>query len=221
MSTLIITLGPPGCGKSSAALGWFAADPIRRREISKDGLRVELGVGGNNDENPADVEQAVAKTQHARVSGWLADGHDVVVHDTCQHQATMDDWVRLAAQLGVRLVVWDYRGVPVDACIARDAARGAAGGRLVGGAAVGRVAGRCAAVAVPAGAALSGPVRADEQGRDRVRSASVELIRQQVRHPVQYHPIHLNAPPSLGHRMAGDLDNRCAPQQRQRFDLAG
>lgn len=114
------------------------------------------------------MEQEVAGEQYKRVSDWLVDGHDVVVHDTCQHQATMDGWARLAAQLGVQLVVWDFRGVPVDACVARDAARGAAGGRLVGEAAIGRVAGRCAGVVVPAGAALSGPVRVDEQADDRV-----------------------------------------------------
>lgn len=149
MSTLIVTLGPPGCGKSTHALDWFAADQFRRRETSKDGLRTEFGYGGDNETNSPDVEHEVAGEQYARVSDWLASGFDVVVHDTCQHQAAMDGWAGLAAQHGVQLVVWDYRRVPLGVCVARDAARGARGGRLVGEAAIQRVAGRCVRVVVP------------------------------------------------------------------------
>ncbi|GGM89873.1 hypothetical protein GCM10007977_109930 [Dactylosporangium sucinum] len=103
------------------------------------------------DTNPADVEQMVTLAQHAAVAAWLHAGLDVVVDDTCQAQSTMDAWVELAVATGADLHVWDFRDVPLEVCIARDAQRGQAGGRLVGESAIRRVAERCAAVKVPKG----------------------------------------------------------------------
>lgn len=147
---LIITIGAPGCGKTTAVDRWRAEDPAGRVRLSRDGLRTAIGVGGDHDTNPGAVEDLITVGQHAAVAAWLELGVDVAVDDTCQSQATLDSWLALAADAGGDVVVWDYRGVSVDVCVVRDAARGAAGGRLVGEAAVRRVAQRCAAVQVPA-----------------------------------------------------------------------
>lgn len=148
---LIVTLGPPGCGKTTDVDRWMRAATNRVR-ISRDGLRVAVGYGGDHESNPRWMEDAITLAQHAAVRAWLRGRLDVAVDDTCQSQATMDAWVRIARRCGARLVVWDYRQVPLATCVERDRERGERGGRLVGEAAIGRVAARCAGVAVPAGA---------------------------------------------------------------------
>jgi predicted ABC-type ATPase len=151
MSTLIVTLGPPGCGKTYDVDAWMRVEPGRVR-ISRDGLRVAVGFGGNHDDNPRWMEDAITMAQRAAVREWLLDGLDVAIDDTCQSQPTMDNWMLIAKRCRARLVVWDYRAVPLTLCITRDRERGARGGRLVGEDAVRLVAERCAAVTIPAGA---------------------------------------------------------------------
>lgn len=151
---LVVTVGPPGCGKTHAIrqhLAARAAGSVLEVEVSRDGIRTELGYGGNADSNSAAVEAAVTRKQHARIREALAAGGSVIAGDTCQMQATMDGWVALAEEFGAQLEVWDFRGIPLDRCIAQDAARGAAGGRLVGEEAIRRVAARCARVVIPDG----------------------------------------------------------------------
>lgn len=147
---LIVTLGPPGCGKTTDVDRWMRTATNRMR-ISRDGLRIAVGYGGNHDSNPRWMEDAITHAQHAAVRAWLRDRLDVAVDDTCQSQATMDQWAFIARSHGARLVVWDYRAVPLSLCVERDRVRGARGGRLVGEAAIGRVAARCAKVVVPSG----------------------------------------------------------------------
>lgn len=157
---LIVTLGPPGCGKSTLVDRWRAVDPARRARLARDGLRVALGAGGDRDANPREVEQAVTVGQHAAIVAWLRAGLAVAADDTSQGGLAV--WLRVARRGGARLVVWDLRGVPVEECIRRDAARGAAGGRLVGEAAIRRVADRCARVVIPAGVEVVVPAEALE-----------------------------------------------------------
>lgn len=147
--TLHVTIGPPGCGKSALADRYRAADPTRRARLSRDGLREAIGCGGDRDSNPPKVEHIITLAQDAAVTAWLRAGLDAVVDETCQLQSVMDGWAALAEAAGAGLVVWDFRGVPLDLCIARDAERGRSGGRLVGEAAIRLVAERCAVVRVP------------------------------------------------------------------------
>lgn len=140
---LIVTIGPPGSRKTSITAG------LGRRR-GRDLYREQLGIGGNADVNGADVEDRITAAQLRDVTADLEAGRDVVVDDTTQHQEHLDRWVTLAERLSVRLVVVDFRGVPLPRCIADDLARRAAGGRYVGEAAIRRVAERCAAVVIPA-----------------------------------------------------------------------
>lgn len=152
MPKLIVTLGPPGSAKSTMVGQWRAADPNNRARLSRDGLRDVIGIGGNRDTtNTPYQERMVTLAQESSVEAWLAWGINVAVDDTCQDQETMNTWVSVAKVTGARLVVWDFRAVPPDLCVARDKTRGAAGGRFVGEDAIREVAARCAAVAVPAG----------------------------------------------------------------------
>lgn len=148
MPTLIITLGPPGCGKTTAVDRWLAEDPTHRTRLARDGLRVAIGYGGSCGSNSPAVEGTVTIGQHAAIAAWLRAGLDVAVDDTCQLPHTLGDWERIARDAGAGLVVWDFRRVPLEVCTARDAARGAVGGRLVGVTAIKEVAARCAEVKI-------------------------------------------------------------------------
>jgi hypothetical protein len=147
--TLLVTLGPPGSGKSTVVDRWRAKDPTRRARLARDGVRAALGAGGDREVNPPEVEEIVTIGQHAAVVAWLRAGLAVAADDTAL--GGLEVWQRVAWRGGGRLVVVDCRATPVEECIRRDAARGAAGGRLVGERAIRRVAARCAAVVVPAG----------------------------------------------------------------------
>jgi predicted kinase len=151
MPNLIITIGLPGSGKTTLVDAWVRQAPAGRARLARDGLRAALGHGDGFADNPPEVEAIITIAQHAAIRAWLAAGLDVAVDDTCQTQGVMDGWVALAAECGADLVVWDMRDVPVDVCVVRDAARGVAGGRMVGLGAICEIAARCAAVVIPTG----------------------------------------------------------------------
>jgi predicted kinase len=79
-----------------------------------------------------DHEGAVTKAQRATRAVLLAEGWAVVCDDTNLHDDRRTELARIAAQAGEQVEIWDLTGVPVELCIARDRARAAAGGRLVG-----------------------------------------------------------------------------------------
>lgn len=83
MPDLIITIGAPGCGKTTAVDRWMREQPGRAR-LSRDGLRVAIGFGGDHDSNPRWMEDAITAAQHAAVRALLEDGLNVAVDDTCQ-----------------------------------------------------------------------------------------------------------------------------------------
>jgi len=77
-------------------------------------------------------EETVTVAQHAAVRAALMSGKSVVVDDTnlrAKHARALLD---IAADTGSAWSVHDLTGVPVEECIARDAARGAGGQRAVG-----------------------------------------------------------------------------------------
>lgn len=129
MPILRITRGLPGSGKTTRARAWVAASPMTRVRVNRDDLRVML----HGDRLGRQwQEDQVTVAQQAMVSALLTAGLDVIADDTSLHPATMRAWQRLADRCGARVEIDDLTGVPVEVCIARDAARGAAGGRKVG-----------------------------------------------------------------------------------------
>ncbi len=146
MSTLHITRGLPGSGKTTYAREWVAADPTRRARVNRDDIRTmlhgdRLGTRWQEDQ--------VTVVQDAAVEALLRAEMDVICDDTNLGKADMIRWQRLATNAGATLAVIDLRHVPQDVCIARDAARGAAGGRLVGAEVIRAMAARSGRVLIP------------------------------------------------------------------------
>jgi hypothetical protein len=109
--TLAVTRGLPGCGKTTAALEWLAADQQHRARVNRDDLRGMVGCGPIG---TPEQEAAITAMQTASVEALLHHGWDVVVDDTCLHAATLRQWEDLAGQLSARLEVGAAGGDPGD-----------------------------------------------------------------------------------------------------------
>lgn len=115
MSRLIITRGLPGSGKTT----WAKALGIPA--VSRDELRLMiLGVPWTGRQED---EQAVTAVEDAAVDALLSEGFDVVVHNMHLADEYVKQWRTTATWHDVELEVKDFRDVPLDVCIARDAAR--------------------------------------------------------------------------------------------------
>jgi predicted kinase len=122
---LVVTCGLPGSGKTAWARAWVATDPVGRARVNRDVLF--RGWTGNHAQ-----EDAVTVAQRAAVAALLQAGRSVVCDDTNLLNEYVDRSRCFAASAGAAVGVHGLTGVPVETCIARDAARAARGGRHVG-----------------------------------------------------------------------------------------
>jgi predicted kinase len=120
MPTLIITRGLPASGKTTRAREWVDTDPAGRARVNRDDLRRMLQ---GRRLGTAVQEAQVSAAQHAAVAALLVAGVNVVADDTNLPDSVVAAWAELAARCGAVLAVWDLRNVPVEVCVARDAAR--------------------------------------------------------------------------------------------------
>lgn len=118
--TLIVTRGLPGSGKSVAAIAWVGGDPDWRVRINRDDLR-DMGHGSRL--GTGAQEAIVSGLQESGARTALRHGTSVIVDDTNLPNAVVNKWARIAEEAGADFEVWDFRNVPVEVCIARDAAR--------------------------------------------------------------------------------------------------
>jgi len=105
-----------------------AQDPWRLR-VNRDDLRL---MATGRPVLPGRLEDAVTVAQHAAVEALLRAGHGVVVDDTNLRLRHARAWAEVAARAGARFAVHELTDVPLEVCLARDAARAAAGERSVG-----------------------------------------------------------------------------------------
>lgn len=118
--TLIVTRGLPGSGKSTAAAAWVEADPDWRVRINRDDLR-DMGHGRRLGRGAQ--EAIVTGMQGSAAATALSYGTSVIVDDTNLTDGLVRDWAALAEQLDAAFEVWDFRNVPLEVCITRDAQR--------------------------------------------------------------------------------------------------
>jgi predicted kinase len=117
VTTLIITRGLPGSGKSTWARQWVSEDPKGRAEVNRDMLRVMMHGGY------ADAEVMVTQASHAAIRELLKRGVDVVCSDTNLPQRTARDLAKIARLAGAEVEVRDMTDVPLGTCIERDSYR--------------------------------------------------------------------------------------------------
>lgn len=120
MSTLTITRGLPGSGKTTYAREWVAEAPTQRVRVNRDDLRWDLH--GRHAGLDYAQESALTAVQHAAVRALLDAGRDVVVDDTNLRLRHARAWADLAVAVGADLTVVDL-DTPLEECIARDSAR--------------------------------------------------------------------------------------------------
>lgn len=117
MGVLIIVRGIPGAGKTVWAKGWVADDPVNRRRINRDDIRMMLfGVAHGCDEG------AVTKAQTALLRAFMYAGNDIVLDNTNLNPGHLRRVVELATRSGYRVEYRDME-VPVEVAVARDARR--------------------------------------------------------------------------------------------------
>ncbi len=115
MATLTITRGLPGSGKST-----WARTQTRAARLNRDEFRLMMHGG------PVAAgwsERQVTLAQRAAAEALLRAGTDVVCDDTNLRSRVVREFAQLAAACDARFEVRDFTGVPLEVCIARDAAR--------------------------------------------------------------------------------------------------
>lgn len=117
---LLATRGLPGCGKTTFAEGWVAEDRAARARVSRDDTRRMLHGGWYG---TPEFERQVTVVTHGAILGLLRLGVSVVEDSTNLDDVYLLVLSEIAAQAGVGFRVADFRHVPFEVCVARDARR--------------------------------------------------------------------------------------------------
>jgi predicted kinase len=134
-NTLIMTIGLPGCGKSTRAMQWVAEDPAGRARVGTDQIADMLHDETRPDEDDVDSTYAELQTTVAlqgAIGALLHAGFDVVCDDTNLLPSHVDALRLVAERHHAAVEVWDMTEVDAETCIQRDEDRGLDGGRWVG-----------------------------------------------------------------------------------------
>jgi predicted kinase len=115
MTTLTITRGLPGSGKTTWARKQRGAVRVNRDDLRRMLHGGILGLGW------AEVQVTIA--QRSLVEALLRAGLNVICDDTNLRARYVKEFAALAAACGADFVVRDFTDVPVDVCVARDAGR--------------------------------------------------------------------------------------------------
>jgi predicted kinase len=115
MTTLTITRGLPGSGKTT-----WAREQIGAVRVNRDDLRRMLH-GRYLGYSRAEAHVSVA--HRALVAALLEAGVSVICDDTNLSATVVRELRALAAKSGADVVVKDFTDVPIEVCLARDAAR--------------------------------------------------------------------------------------------------
>lgn len=129
--TLHLFRGLPGSGKTTLALKALDSLGDNGVRINRDDLRTEIAGAEYHSGKPRNaVENAVTVLQEQRLIAALRSGKVVIVDDTNLNTKSVNRLIALAARHDAEIEVTSV-DVPVDVAVQRNAARGAAGGRLV------------------------------------------------------------------------------------------
>lgn len=117
---LIITVGIPGCGKTTEAVKYVAKAPATRIRVNRDDLRT-MGHGGWL--GLVDQEDQITVLQLEAVRALLRAGITVVVDDTNLYPDSRARLFGIALSLGAQFEVWDFTEMPLEIALERNAGR--------------------------------------------------------------------------------------------------
>lgn len=130
--TMLITLGLPGSGKTTAARKWQERAKTGEPRVLTDRDNLREMLWGRSGLLSVSQEVAVTTAQHAMLRDFLSHGYSVAVGDTNLRIARLQSIVQIAHDLGHAVEYLDLRYVDVETCVVRDAERARRGGRHVG-----------------------------------------------------------------------------------------
>lgn len=126
-STLTITRGIMGSGKSTAAMKMVAESDNMLVRINRDDLRAEIF---GRPVLEGFEEKIIGDIQDAKVRAVLKDGRDVIVDDTNLPMGIVRHWHAIAVECGADFKIINFE-VPLEVALERNLKRGEAGGRFV------------------------------------------------------------------------------------------
>lgn len=94
MPNLILTVGPPGCGKTIWAT--LYVENHRAKRVNRDDLRTMLQNSAYNSRD----EKVIRRIRDYIIESWLEQGFDVVVDDTNLDPKVFDEMKRIARRIG-------------------------------------------------------------------------------------------------------------------------
>jgi predicted kinase len=118
---LLIMRGLPGSGRTRHARAWVEADRTNRARVSRDGLRDMLDGPGVFIKDV--TEPRIVAARNGAIAALLAAGVDVVCDDTNLDPVVVGHLGALAVNAGAEWEAIDLTGVPLEVCLARNAAR--------------------------------------------------------------------------------------------------
>jgi len=120
MTTLLLTRGIPGSGKSTFAREWVDEDPEGRVRLNRDDIR-QMMYGKGHGLTHAQ-EKMVTRTQRSAATSHLRQGKSVIIDDTNLRLRFAREWASLAERANVDFEVRDFV-IDVDVAIKQDAER--------------------------------------------------------------------------------------------------
>lgn len=129
MTTLFVTRGLPGSGKSTwANQTVLEAEAGKMVRVNRDSLRLMLHAGRFKGGR---TEQSVTDVRNAVIVYALQAGKDVICDDTNLAPSVMNELQTIADRAQVSFVIKDFTDVPLETCIKRDLQRDASVGKDV------------------------------------------------------------------------------------------
>lgn len=127
MTTLHLTRGLPGSGKTTFAREW-AAHPVGNRvRVNRDDIRAMI----HAEHYGRQTEDATTTVAHAAIRAALRNGQDVICDDTNLNAGNVKRLLKIAGQCGAGVEFHDFP-ISLEDAIVRDGERAANGGRSVG-----------------------------------------------------------------------------------------
>lgn len=117
---LVVCRGLPASGKSTWAKAWVASDVRHRARVERDALRAMMHDSVWKGHH---TEQQIISAEFVLVEMLLKGRISVVVSDTNLDVRAFTGWKSTAEDLNVKFSMQDFRDVPLQVCIDRNAKR--------------------------------------------------------------------------------------------------